>query len=126
MGLVVHSAGIQDRVGACEVIDKIKGKYENLQKILADSAYSGRAQIYCHIQLGALMSVIKKSDLKKFVVIPKRWVVERTLAWLNNYRRLSKDYERTISSSTNFVLIADIRRMLKRLCQIRSKKRTPT
>jgi transposase len=115
LGVCVHSAGLQDRTGGKLLIDKIKGKYNRLVRVLADGAYIGSIQNYCLLMLGALMQVVKRPDVKKFEVIPQRWIVERTFGWLNHIRRLSKDYEKTVKSAETWILLADIRRMLKKI-----------
>lgn len=84
IALQVHSASLQDRVGARLVIDEIdKTKYQRLEVILADGAYSGEIQRYCFYKTKALMRITKRTSEKQFSVIPKRWIVERTFAWLN-------------------------------------------
>lgn len=118
LSVVVHSASLQDRVGGKLLIANCKGQFPRLQVILADGAYQGTIQPYCHAMLGALMQIVQRDQLKEFVVIPKRWIVERTLAWLNNCRRLSKDYEKTITSSRAWVLIAEIRRIIRKLAKL--------
>lgn len=115
LDVVVHSAGMQDRDGARLLIDKIAGKFDRLVKLLADGAYAGKVQQYCHLKLNAMMVICKRITNNTFAVIPKRWVVERTFAWLNNARRLSKDYERTPRSARTFILIATIRLNLRRI-----------
>jgi putative transposase len=115
IGLCVHSAGLPDRTGGKKVIDAMVGKYPRLQKILADGAYLGTIQNHCLIRLHAMMEVVKRPDVKKFVVIPKRWVVERSFAWLNCARRLAKDFEKTVRSAQTWILLANIRRMLKKV-----------
>ena len=116
--VVVHGADIQDRVGGKSLINKMANIFVTLRRVWADGAYIGRIQQLCHLKLGALMSVIKRNtDLKKFVVLPKRWIVERTIAWLNNFRRLSKDYEIRADSSVAWVKLASIRIMTKKITQ---------
>lgn len=121
MGLVlkvmVLSASIQDRDGAQMLFDQVRGLFQRLQKVWADGAYAGPklgdwVQEKCHW----ILEIIKRSDtVKGFVVLPKRWVVERSFSWLGRNRRLSKDYERLPESSEAFVYIAAIRLMIKRL-----------
>lgn len=95
---------------------KLKGKFPRLQLIFADGAYAGQL-IEWVLQLGGwLLDIVKQpADQKGFVVLPRRWVVERTFAWLSRYRRLSKDYERLPETGETFIEIAMIHLMLKRL-----------
>jgi putative transposase len=117
--VVVLSAAIQDRDGAQTLFDKIQGIFTRLQKIWADGAYAGPklgdwVKATCHW----VVEIVKRSDdVSGFVVLPKRWVVERTFSWLGRNRRLSKDYERLIESSEAFIYIASIRLMTKRLAR---------
>ena len=84
--------------------------------IWADGAYKGRLVGWVREKLDALLAVVPRpAQHKGFQVLPRRWVVERTLGWLNRYRRLSKDYERLATSSESMVHIASIQTMLRRL-----------
>ena len=116
LAVVVHAASIQDRDGAKLVFRKLKGKFPRLQLIWADGAYSGQL-IDWVLDFGKwiLEIVNRPSSQKGFVVLPRRWVVERTFAWLGRYRRLSKDYERLCDTSECMIKIAMINLMLKRL-----------
>lgn len=115
--VVVHSADIQDRDGAKLVLSKLTEKTkERLQKIWADGAYAGQLVEWVREHLDALLEIVSRDPAHKgFQVLPRRWVVERTLAWLNRYRRLSKDYDKCIQSSEGTVYIASIHTMMKRL-----------
>jgi putative transposase len=120
LGLVltvaVHPANIQDRDGAILVLAKLKPLYCFLQVIFADSAYSGDNLAAICLSLSmTLILVHRLAGVKGFVVLPKRWIVERTLGWLSRQRRLSKDYEELIETSQAIVEIAAIRLMLERL-----------
>jgi putative transposase len=112
----VTSASIQDRDGGADICDAAQQQFPKLKKIWADSAYRGELVEYvaqwCRF---ALEIVPKPQGQRGFQVQPKRWIVERTLGWLNLYRRLSKDYERRIESSEAMIKIASIRIMLRRL-----------
>lgn len=112
---VVHTAGIQDRDGAPAVIESTRDSYPCLAKLFADGGYAGEKlrNAVKHIE-GLAIDIIKRSDdAAGFVVLPKRWVVERTFAWLNRCRRLAKDWEGTIASSEAWLLIASIRRNVR-------------
>lgn len=90
-----------------------------LKKLFADSAYSGPIfrDAVAQILPGLEIAIVKRSDrLKGFVVLPKRWVVERTLAWLNRCRRLAKDWENLNRNALAFLKLASIRLMVRRLC----------
>ena len=121
--VMVHSAGIPDGNGGKltlqALFDHIKHSVHNrwcrLKTIRADGGYKDIGD-YVKKQFGWVLEVIKrKPGVKGFVLLPKRWVVERTFAWLGRFRRLSKDYERRTSSSEAFIYAANIRLALKRL-----------
>lgn len=116
MELVVHAANIQDREGAMQVLKLLKGKFPRLKKIWADGGYAGQLIGWTAMTGGWVLEIVKRTDkLPKFIVLPKRWIVERTFGWLGRYRRLSKDYELTTSSSESMIYIAMINLMLHRL-----------
>ena len=121
--VVVHSASIQDAAGGKETLqsyfDKVKRRVHNrycrLKLIWADGAYASLSD-WTKKNLGWNIEVKKRpQDAKGFVVVPRRWVVERTFGWLGRYRRLSRDFEHTVSSSEAMVYAASIRRMLRLL-----------
>ncbi|MEM9158434.1 MAG: IS5 family transposase, partial [Verrucomicrobiota bacterium] len=116
---VVHSAAIQDRDGARMVLETIDSRYGWLRKIWADGGYRGKlvewvSNLPRHRRL-ELEIVARNDKTEGFEVLPQRWIVERTFAWLENSRRLSKDYERTTSSSQAMIHLAMIRLMTARL-----------
>lgn len=111
----VHSAAIQDRDGACDVFQKLSEMLTRLKLVWADGGYAGQLVGLVRRWWGYTLEIVKRSDnAKGFEVLPKRWIVERTLAWLSRNRRLSKDYERLTSSSETVVYLASIRMMLRR------------
>ena len=113
---VVHSADIQDRSGAQRVFYLAKRRFSNLALIWADGAYSGRLLTWVGRLCGFVVEVVKRTDdLKGFKVLPRRWVVERTFAWIGRYRRHSKDYEYLTESSEAMIYISMIQVMLRRL-----------
>ena len=115
MVVVVHSAGIQDRDGGLLVLDKMKGVFSRLKVIWADGGYLGKFIIGAKQNFNRNVEVIKRcDDTKGFKVLPKRWIVERSFAWLINYRRHSKDYEYLTESSEAMIYISMIQLMLKR------------
>ena len=116
LAIVVHAANIQDRDGAKMVFSKLKDKFPRLKLIWADGGYSGQLVDWAlHFGKWILEIVNRPKDQEGFVVSPRRWVVERTFAWLGRYRRLSKDYERLCDTSEAMIEIAMINLMLKRL-----------
>jgi len=111
----VHAASIQDRDGAPGVIESVKQSFPTLVKFFADGGYAGDklASAISHIE-DVAVEIVKRSDAAKgFVVLPKRWIVERTFGWLGRCRRLAKDWEASIASSEAWLLLASIRRMTR-------------
>lgn len=116
---VVHTADIQDRDGAVALIQTVKERFSSLVKIFADGGYAGAklASALTNVQ-DLVIEIVKRSDTAKgFVVLPKRWIVERTFAWLNRCRRLAKDWETLVTSSAAWVHIASIRRMVRSIAR---------
>jgi transposase len=118
MHAIVHPADIQDRDGGPLVVATLFGLYPFLLKLYADGGYQGpifqTAVKKAMAQLN--VEIVKRSDQAKgFVVLPKRWVVERTLAWLNRCRRLAKDWECLNRKARAFLVLASIRFMVRRL-----------
>jgi putative transposase len=119
LAVTVRSADWQDQDGACWVLEQLKANFRRLRVIFGDAAY-GRANLpdYVRDAYGwILQTILRPVGLKGFVVLPKRWIVERTFAWLARYRRHSKDYEKTAKSSETLTYIAMIALMSKRLAQ---------
>ena len=118
--VVVHSAGMQDRDGARLVLAAISGRFGRLALIWADRAYAGQLVSWVHHHLRCVLEIVKrKPSSAGFEVLPKRWTVERTLAWLTRCRRLSRDYERLPATSEAFVYLTMTHLMLKRLRPIK-------
>ncbi len=115
--VIVHAADIQDRDGAPDLIKTIRYRFPWLRHIFADGAYSGeKLKTALEVHGNWTIEIIKRSDTAQgFEVLPRRWVVERTFAWLGRCRRLAKDWERSIESSTAWANIASIRIMTRRL-----------
>jgi putative transposase len=114
--VVVHSAGVQDRDGAKLVLQKLVGTFGRLKLIWADGGYAGQLIDWAKTLGRWTLQIVKRSDdVKGFKVLPKRWIVERTFAWLGKYRRLSKDYESLTESSEAMIRIAMINLMIHRL-----------
>lgn len=119
VGLEVHEANIQDRDGAVGVLASIRALYPWLRHIFADGAYAGDKLRDGLAEIGTwVIEVIKRSDTAVgFEVLPRRWVVERTFAWLGRCRRLAKDFEATITSAVAWIYIAHIRLLTRRLAR---------
>ena len=119
VGLQVHAADIQDRDGAVETLASIRRLYPWLRHIFADGGYAGDKLKAALAEMGRwTVEIIKRCDTAKgFVLLPRRWVVERTFAWLGRCRRLAKDFEATIESAVAWVFIAHIRRLTRRLAR---------
>jgi putative transposase len=116
---IVHSAGIQDRDGGISLLAAMKGLFPFLEKLFADSAYQGPlfANGLANILPRLEIEIVRRSDhAKGFVQLPKRWIVERTIAWLNRCRRLAKDWENLNRNALAFLKLASIRLMLRKLC----------
>lgn len=119
LGQVVHAADIQDRDGAPAVLSAIRHAFPWLRHVFADGAYAGPKLRNALAQIGdwTLQIVKRCDDAKGFEVVPRRWVVERTLAWLGRCRRLAKDWETTIASAEAWLTIAHIRILTRRLAR---------
>ena len=116
LAIVVHAGNVQDRDGAKLVLAGLPGLFPRLSLIWADGGYAGKLIEWTRTLGGWTLQIVKRNDdLKGFVVLPKRWIVERTFAWLGRYRRLSKDYETLTDSSETMVRIAMINLMVHRL-----------
>lgn len=116
LGVLVHVASIQDADGAGDLLRRIKPLYCWLRTVFADSIYNRVAALLACFLLGLTLIVVRRiPGTKSFVVLPRRWVVERTIGWFSRWRRLSKDYERLPEVSEAMVTLAMIRLMLHRL-----------
>lgn len=116
MAVVVTVASVQDRDGAKLLLKGIKGSGKKLRKIWVDGGYRGELVNWVKSKCNIVLEVVLRSEeAKGFVLLPRRWVVERTFAWLNHNRRLSKDYERFCDTSETFIYIAMTRLILLRL-----------
>jgi putative transposase len=115
--VVAHPAGLSDSNGAEHVFAALPRHWQHsLQVVWADGGYTEALNIWLEMTFGIHLLIVKRSDtLAGFQLLPRRWVVERTFAWLGRYRRLSKDYERCSHSSEAMVYLASIRRLLHRL-----------
>ena len=112
----VTTADVTDRAGALAMFDRRRDGLSQVQKVLVDGGYTGKP-FATAVQglLGASVEVVKRSELHTFVVLPKRWVVERSFAWLEKCRRLWKNCERKLNTSLQMVVLAFTVLILKRL-----------
>jgi putative transposase len=117
LAVLVTAASVEDRAGAKLLFTRIQHlSWKRMKLVWTDGNYTGTLKDWLKETLGWLLEIVSKpSDQIGFVVLPKRWIVERTFAWLNRHRRLSKDYERLPETSEAFIHLAMIRLMLKRL-----------
>ncbi len=116
MVVVVHAASIQESEGAKLVLQRALGRFPRLRLIWADQGYKEHFVVWAKAATGwAVEIVVRPKEQKGFAVLPRRWVVERTFAWLGRTRRLSKDYEALPATHEAWVQIAMIHLMLKRL-----------
>jgi putative transposase len=114
--VVIHPANVHDSKDAYDVIASLRGRFGRLVKIIADGGYRGVLIENNKTTFGWILEVVlRKDDSRKFAVIPKRWVVERTFAWFESYRRLSKDFEFKTDTSEVMIQLATIKLMLNRI-----------
>ena len=119
MHAIVHAADIQDRDGGVLVMATLFGLYPFLLKLYADSGYQGAKfqQGLKRVCRAVTVEIVRRSDTGKFIVLPKRWIVERTIAWLNRCRRLARDWECLNRNALAFLRWASVRLMLRKLCR---------
>jgi len=113
----VHAANEHDTMAGCFVFEEALEKYPSLLGVCADAGYRGTFVDYVQLFLTSLVEIVERLPAG-WTVLPKRWIVERTLAWLNPFRRLSKDYEITTTSEEAFVTLAHARLLLRRLSKL--------
>jgi len=115
----VHSAGIQDNHGAVPLLSVLGRQFPKLRHIFADRVYRGPKLLNAIADLGkwTIQIITRTQSVGTFKAEPKRWVIERTFAWLGRNRRLAKDFEATVASAEAWVLIASIRLLARRLAR---------
>jgi transposase len=120
VGAMVHAADIQDRDGAPAPLASIRSAFPRLRHVFADGGYAGPKLTDAPNKLGTwTLEIVKRSDAPKgFVLLPRRWVVERTFAWLGRNRRLAKDFEATIESAEAWLPVAIIQRLGRGLARV--------
>lgn len=121
MQAIVQAGDVQDRDGGVLLMATLFGLYPFLLKLYADAGYQG-AQFQRGLKRvcrAVNVEIVRRRDAGKFIVLPKRWIVERTIGWLNRCRRLSKDWECLNHNALAFLRWASVRLMLRKLCQNR-------
>ena len=124
VGMIVHPGNVQDRDGAPDLLASVRSLYPWLRHVFADGGYAGDKLKDALAGAGDwTIEIVKRSDVAKgFVLLPRRWVVERTFAWLNRNRRLAKDVEATIESAVTWLYIASVKLMSRRLAAAGARK----
>ena len=113
---MVHAASLQDRVAARAVLMRLFRRFESITKVFVDGGYTGTLIGWAKEMFGYEVEVVQRNELHTFKVLPKRWIVERTFAWLNWSRRLGKDYELRHTSAETMIHIAFAHLLLRRAC----------
>jgi transposase len=116
---IVHAADLQDRDGGVLLMATLFGLFPFLRKLYADGGYQGPVfqSALARVLRQVDVEIVKRSDCTRgFQVLPKRWIVERTIGWLNRCRRLAKDWENLNRKALAFLTLASIRLMLRKLC----------
>ena len=117
LDLWVHPADLSDSAAGQELLTELRERFPRLQTVYADSAYAGLAQSHAEDAGALTVEIVKRpEDAVGFVLLPKRWIVERTFGWFGRYRRLAKEYEATCESSEDLIYATMINRMLHSLC----------
>src|SRR5215510_9333476 len=119
VGAEIQPADVQDRDGAALVIGAIHDLFPWLRHLFADSAYSGGGLGHAIAKFGhwTIEVVRRRADVAGFAVLPRRWVVERTLAWLNRNHRLAKDFEASLASAKAWLYLGSIQLLIRRLAR---------
>jgi transposase len=112
--VIVHSAGIEDRVSARAGLMRLFRRFESITTVFADGGYTGKRIDWAKDRFGYSVEIVKCNEQHRFQLLPRRWIVERTFAWLNRSRRLGKDYELRPSSAEAMTYIAFAHLLLRR------------
>lgn len=120
----MHSAGVQDRDGARDLLKTARRLFPFIERIFADAGYQGAKMAKVVAETGSwVVEIVKRGEAHRFVVLPKRWIpgssprTSRTFAWISRNRRLARDYERYARTVAAFIRLAMIRIMLRRLAK---------
>ena len=126
LGVVVHPANVQDRDGAEPVLRQVRRLFPFIERVIGDASYQGPRMRAVMARTGTwTLEIIRRCDKHRFVVLPKRWIVERTIGWVSRNRRLARNFERHCRIAAAFVRLAMIRIMLRRLARKTSVKQPP-
>jgi transposase len=121
LAVIVTAASVQDRDGAFRLLALLRERLSTISLVWADGGYAGRLVSWTHTVLALTLTIVKRTDdTTGFVVLPRRWVVERTFGWLLRYRRLVRDYERRPDHHEAMVLWASVAIMTRQLDRARS------
>jgi putative transposase len=116
LAVLVHAANIQDKPGGVLLLQRCAKQFSRLQVIFADGAYDGPTMRDAGMDYhGSRIELVRRRKQHGFEVLPHRWIVERSLAWLSRNRRLSKDYEQLTETSEAFILLATLRLLVQRI-----------
>ena len=113
IGIIVHSAAIQDRDGAKQLLLRVKDRLPRVKIIWADNGYSGELIKWVENETGWTLEIVKRSEPHKFKILPKRWIVERTFGWLMHWRIMNRHHERKHDTGENIIRIIMIKNMLR-------------
>jgi putative transposase len=117
LDLWVHPADLSDSAAGQELLMDVSERFPRLETVYADSAYAGLTPEGAAAVAAVTVEIVKRpAGAEGFIVLAKRWIVERTFGWFGRYRRLAKDYEATCESSEDLIYAAMINRMLHLLC----------
>ena len=120
--MVVTAASVQDRDGAMSLLDVLRHQFSRVRLLWADQAYVGDLVAWVWAlrpRRKVLLAIVKRPEgTKGFLLLPKRWIVERTFAWFGRYRRLAKDYEYLTQTSEAMIRVAMIHLMVRRLARM--------
>lgn len=120
--VMVTAASMQESEAGLGILVDLQAKTSRLEKVYADQGYKAWLVEWCQRWKTWVLEIVQKpAEQRGFVVQPKRWIVERFFAWLNTYRRLSKDYERTVASSEGMIYLVSIQLMTRRLAKVRQQ-----
>jgi transposase len=119
LGVAITPASVQDRDGFLPLLKEVRQVFVFLQRLFADAGYSGDETWAATKRIGRVdLEIVKRADTAKgFVVVPTRWIVERTFGWLNRCRRLAKDFENLTRTQLAFIQLAMIRLMARRIAR---------
>ena len=122
--VAVTAANIGDRDAAVGLLRRLRGLHRDITLVWADGGYTGSLVDWCRQKLALTLEIVKRTDdMHGFVVLPRRWVAERTFAWLMHSRRLARDYETLPASSEAMIRWSMVTRMSRRLARPRAAGR---